>query len=181
MVWGFLGYYQPNSNELKPGLYRYDYVSVYIQGNSVTHGDWRKPSKMKPLENVAFRIIDHNTIYKGYGNSKGAYRWGDTLIRVSDSALLAYRPVPTKVLDFDLVGVYYFDRRFTDSFSVIYYSKKRNSFIEQTHIYALNRIVSICMYMNEPYHPFYDIDKYFKIPKGKDTIYYGPTQKLKLN
>ena len=164
---------------IKPGLYEYRYISMYFWGKP-PHSSWVKPRYLEDHERVAYRIINKGLIYKGYFNSaSGKYRWGDTLTLVPKLELRFYDPVPSKVLDYELVGAYFFDKRFKDVFTVIYYSKKRNAVMEQFHAYELNRIEAITLYMNKQVNPLTEVSKYFKLRKPKDSIYKLPVKVIK--
>lgn len=166
-------------NGIKPGLYEYSYISTHISDADVKEGSWLTPKKLRDT-NVTFKVVDRKTIYKGIRNPAGKYEWFETLRLVSESDLSKYKPVPKKILDFNLIGVYYFDKRYNDMFRVLYYSKSRNSFLDQLHVYALNRINYMSVHMNKPFHPFYDVHKYFSLPAKEDSIYIAPPQKIKL-
>lgn len=168
-------------SDLPSGLYEFHYVSFFIEGNKISDGNWKKPTHLNHNDQVTYKVVTDDLIYRGYNNKQGKLFWSDTLIRVPAKELLKYDPVPNKILDFNLVGVYYPDRRFTDTFAVLYYSKNRNSIIHQLHVYALHRMEHIAIYMNKPYHPFYDFDKYFKMPSKKDSVYNAPVQEMKEN
>lgn len=164
--------------DFKSGLYEFTYLSTYMSGDKNIDGTWKHPKKLQGIKTVSYNFVNKNLIYKGVKNAKEIYVWSDTLIGVPKAELTKYAPVPLKILDYELVGVYYPDRRFTDTFRVLYYSQKRKSIIDQLHVYTLNRINYIVLYMNEASHPFYDINKYFKIPSAKDSMYIAPSQKI---
>ncbi|WP_293742073.1 hypothetical protein [uncultured Pedobacter sp.] len=166
---------------LNPGLYEFTYVSTYGTGNKPTEGSWRKPHHLNHGDQVAYKVISDKLIYKGYNGENGIYKWQDTLMKVPKAQLSKFKPVQASILDFKLVGVYYPDRRFSDTFTVIYYSKKRNSILEQLHVYTLPRLEFMAIYMNTAHHPFYNIEKYFKMRDIKDSIYQAPKQKLEFH
>lgn len=169
-----------NDYTLAPGMYRFSFVSTHVAGDDLAKGSWKKPLILNHNDHVAYHVVNNELIYKGYSDRKGNIQWKDTLILVPTTRLKEYAPVSKKVLDFNLVGVYYADRRFTDTFTVLYYSKKRNSIIEQLHVYTLNRMNFIAIYMNQPFHPFYDLDKYFKMADSAE-IFHAPKQQIKFH
>lgn len=173
-------YIKDSKNVLPPGLYEYVYVSHITEGQELSKSSWKSPFHLGQDKKVAYRVINDSLIYKGYTNKiKKIYEWDDTLTRVPTKELTKFRPVPYNKLDYKLVGVYYAFPWLTDTFVVLYYSKKRNSILDELHVYTLGRLSNIAVYMNKPSHPFYDLEKYFKISKESDTTFEAPIQQIK--
>lgn len=144
------------------------------------HSSWAKPNAIGEKKGVAFRIISKDLIYRGsFNRAKGDYQWIDTLEAVPKTELQKYDPVPAKVLDYVLLGVYTFDKNFKDIYYVLYYSKKRHSMMQQMHSYEPNRIEDIMIYGNGQVNPFIDVNKYFKLRELKDSIYKIPVKIVK--
>jgi hypothetical protein len=174
----FSGYVISNKQPvMATGVYKFSYLSNLNLVKSPKPLNWENPRAFEIPNSVRFKVVNDSVIYKYGCNKDGSIKYSTKLLKTPLHILKTFKQVPRNYLDYELVGVYNFDHLPRDIWEVYYYSKKRKSLMDVHHMFELNRIYNVMIFMDQPKHPFVDFKKFFNVLKGEDASYSYPVIK----
>lgn len=149
----------------------FSHISMMGMGETPQYVNWEKPNLLG-RKAIGYEFLNDSLIAKLNRRPTGELVTVDTLKKLTNfKALpLGVRQLKQSFLDYDLIGIFQYQKLPPDIYISIYYSKARKSLIQQTHVIEMNRVSDVDVLTNGPKNPFAKKHD-FKVMVGDERNY----------